>query len=162
MTEGVAQFIGRYMAQVVKSGHRLRRRRSKATPSAARPVPPRPRDDKSVPTDAWFAGYLDDPGPPLRHRGGGGKGRRGRRHGGAVGGEGAEKGDFAQDNRVTICNAALKSPAGLSTRRRILREPEILRDFRGSLTEGLFHPPVCALAPETRSRPIGRRERSER
>ncbi len=63
MTEGVAQFIGRYMAQVVKVGT-AQKAAVKGYTVCGKTGSAETSDDKSVPTDAWFVGYLDDPGHP--------------------------------------------------------------------------------------------------
>lgn len=63
MSENVAQFIGRYMAQVVKVGT-AQKASVKGYTVCGKTGSAETSDDKSVPTDAWFVGYLDDPNHP--------------------------------------------------------------------------------------------------
>ncbi len=63
MTESEADFIGRYMARVVKDGT-ASKAAVKGYTVCGKTGSAETSDDKSVPTDAWFVGYLDDPAHP--------------------------------------------------------------------------------------------------
>jgi peptidoglycan glycosyltransferase len=63
MTEGVAQFIGRYMQKVVEAGT-AKKAAVKGYTVCGKTGSAETSDDKNVPTDAWFVGYLADPAHP--------------------------------------------------------------------------------------------------
>ncbi len=63
MTEDVAGTVGKYMAQVVKVGT-AKKAAIKGYTVCGKTGSAETSDDKSVPTDAWFVGYVDDPGHP--------------------------------------------------------------------------------------------------
>ncbi len=63
MTQDMADFIGGYMARVVKDGT-AKKAAVKGYTVCGKTGSAETSDDKSVPTDAWFVGYLDDPGHP--------------------------------------------------------------------------------------------------
>lgn len=63
MSEGTAQFIGRYMQKVVTDGT-AGKAAIKGYTVCGKTGSAETSDDKSVPTDAWFVGYLDDPAHP--------------------------------------------------------------------------------------------------
>jgi len=63
MTSSQADFIGRYMARVVKAGT-ASKAAIKGYTVCGKTGSAETSDDKRVPTDAWFVGYLDDPAHP--------------------------------------------------------------------------------------------------
>ncbi len=63
MTDDMARFIGGYMARVVKDGT-AKKAAVKGYTVCGKTGSAETSDDKSVPTDAWFVGYLDDPSHP--------------------------------------------------------------------------------------------------